>query len=534
MNLVKKSVVFTFFLLFFLQLIAQQPLTKTATPQKVLEYYYDNRKLLAEKKSDYVLRQAIADIREAELKLLKSGKCIVAGVYYLLGFYKCALNDNSGILDYDHCLVYTTLDEGNRKFIEDEKSHCSKDPGKGAPGNSGGLFRYMPDDPHDKDRPGVKGVGKVNQSDSKNFLDYFYRVNDTTNKIYRTELDFFARSFSRSEKTEAIRYFDVELEKSGFRDLLSKTDTSNSFLLYSSGRISSRRILNALEDNLDSWQLKYNLFKPEQLITIFDIPEHQLSREEKKRYRKKFKFELDWGFRFHKWSQRQERERPMHLSFVKRAPQELYAYKKEFLQFAFQFEDAFLHEGAVGYNNPYDYSIVAFGPNSIGGINHEVFHLLMHENLPMAPMWVNEGLSCLFEAVRRTKVNNNLSPINNFRIKDIRVDDLTYGQTLDSTLFANWDSERLLGTIEKAAIARYLFYYLYENHKLEDYVKYFVDAAKNGLLPGNAEYVDKLVELSAAKNLTDFKAGFAKFIVEQRTVTMKKGVLRPKYKFGLY
>ncbi|MCC6370350.1 MAG: hypothetical protein IT236_05025 [Bacteroidia bacterium] len=503
---------------------------KSNSPERIIAYYAENLDKLISANKEAELRKAVNDLQNAKQRFCVGG-CPSPIVNYLLGRFKCALKDNTGVVELSNCYKYmSSLLTSDLAHIEKCISNCANpapQPSVPIPGNRSPRIRIP-------NKPGVQGGGsaKSNKSDSQKYLENKYRLIDTLQNYYSLT-DYLARSFEKSEKDSAIRYYNSLINQKGFSNLLNKTSASDNFVLFHSKTDKGNELLQTLEMNLTYWENTLGLKRPENLIVIFLVPNSKLSKEDETEYKRKFRPKIQWPYSPSKHCpQCQQGPKPFKIKITYKYYTPLYLFKQDFLKFAHAKDGVVLNEGDVGYSNPFDNSIITMSQNYIGALNHELMHLLVFNNYPNCNLWLNEGLACLYEAAEYHKKENQLKPLNSFRLDQLKGIGLINPLSLQEILGQNW---RVNDNLQlNMAVSRYICFYLESKNLLKPFLQSVISDLKEDEVMENSELLKKILYITGYSTIDNLSLDFNKFIEEQKKIALKKGELKKVYSHGTY
>lgn len=498
------------------------------------EYYVKNHTAILQRGNEREIKQAISDI-----SLIKSqckGGCNNAMPYFLLGVFKCKLNDESCNNEFDFCLNKYPLKLETVKYISDLKKECRY------------SSNYIPpfNPLHYQKSPGTKGWIKSNWEATSVFDRNRYELFDTTKHF--NEIDSYKRIFYKSEIEIAKKFYFDYVSKSPLKKELTLCSQSQNILLYHSKSIKGQKLLDDLEKNLIFYEKNFGLQRPQKLITIFLIPISKLNENDRKDYKWKFRPTLkfpDAKIR-KKTPQKQQSPQDFELKMGHREKVPLYLYQKDFLLFTYNKDGVMLDEGVVGYNNKVDYTINCFEKNGIGALNHELLHLVISHNFPGCPIWLEEGLAALYEAAIFDSESLTLSPLDNFRVIQLKeiheikvIDSIKHGTIisifevprnhLDSLFNSDWNTN----TLYKTAVARYFCYYLNQKNVLKPFFNEIMSISTEKSAPDIEKISLLLLKLTNKGSIYEVESDFEQFIMQKKELTMKNGKLKLEYQAGL-
>jgi len=176
-------------------------------------------------------------------------------------------------------------------------------------------------------------------------------------------------------------------------------------------------------------------------------------------------------------------------------------------------------ESSIGYSFQEDLSITGVIPKTTyGTLNHELFHLMVHNNFGDIPPWMEEGMAALYEVSRIE--GDKIIGLPNWRGEVLKRfwglrPDVGTLVRMDWRSFDN--AERDFEAKKQAtnhAMARYFMLYLQNKNNLRDVYNAFREREVDKMLRNPAEDSVKLIEKILKMEVGEIDAKFAQWFRE--------------------
>lgn len=504
------------------QLRAQQPLN----PNKRLGYYAACYPEILNSKSKKRISEAIEELKIIRDSLCRHG-CPHPVIHFLIGIFKCAIDDRSGYDDLALCLNGRyKMDPGDRQSLKSSQADCGQ---TSRPKSKRIKLWVLP-----AGRAGSGGtITKLNQESSPRYIEEIPRLFDTSQAPV-TAADFFARVFDAKEIPLAISYYDSLISKGTLKGKMRHI-SQDQYLVYYGNRVNVRPYLKTIINTTNYCVNSLHLDDKANTITSFLIPATKLTREKKQKYGWKFSPGIQFPTFSGQNDVRQQLPQKFKIWFGHMTDVPLYERKLDFLLFAYQKDGVILSDGVVGYSNPYDNSIISFAQNYTGSFNHELVHQIVDNNYTGLPTWLNEGLACLFEAVRYKNGGQLMIPQNNFRIRTFTEDSWLDSNAVRLILTKSWeDIDSIQNRYRQLSLARYVCFYLHEKGVLSRFLDTAVARYKTGGWLNEEQATDLMFNTTGHSSFKAFSDDLQLFIDRQKKIAFRNGKLKKRFQVGVY
>lgn len=193
----------------------------------------------------------------------------------------------------------------------------------------------------------------------------------------------------------------------------------------------------------------------------------------------------------------------------------VYLYKDEYgmRQHAKEEHGVEISSGIYAYTFPLDASITLRRSGGLGTVGHEVFHVLLNQNAPYTPPWLNEGAAALFEEFRITPDNlieGTYRP-DHWRVSYLRNTKLIPIETLLAMDWNTFDAHEAIQ--QNHATSKFFVMYLQQQQKLHGLLKAY---ASNDIFDDLTDI--KLLETQfEGKQLSEIASDFEQWLLAKIT-----------------